>query len=83
MRKVYVDLLTNNPRSAISSQDMEISKTCEKLLATEKTFDDLRGSVGKKRLSVGTKLRYRMIDLEGITADEICEHIYSELTRKQ
>ena len=41
-----MDLLNNDPRSAISSQDLAISQKCEDLIMTEPTFQEIRGSVG-------------------------------------
>ncbi|BFZ18747.1 hypothetical protein BsWGS_21786 [Bradybaena similaris] len=46
IRKAYVDLLNENPRAAISSQDLDISQKVEQMVLAEPTFRDLRGSVG-------------------------------------
>ncbi|ELU01451.1 hypothetical protein CAPTEDRAFT_186844 [Capitella teleta] len=46
VRKKYVELLNNNPRAAISSQDLDISSHCEELLLSEPTFSNLKGSIG-------------------------------------
>ena len=46
VRKMYIDLLNGNPRSAISPLDLEISQKCEQLLISEPTFFELKGSVG-------------------------------------
>ncbi|CAH1801165.1 unnamed protein product [Owenia fusiformis] len=45
-RRKYVDLLTSNPRMAISDLDLEISHKCEQLLNSEPTFQQFKGSVG-------------------------------------
>ncbi|KAK3083788.1 hypothetical protein FSP39_003216 [Pinctada imbricata] len=46
VRKQYIDLLSANPRAAISEYDYEISQRCEQLIKSEPTLADLRGSVG-------------------------------------
>lgn len=46
VRKQYVDLLSADPRKAISQYDYEIDQNCQQLLNSEKTFVDLRGSQG-------------------------------------
>ncbi|XP_013383272.1 uncharacterized protein LOC106153737 [Lingula anatina] len=45
-RKEYVDILSTNPRAAMSELDLEISQKCENLLNSETTVEELRGSVG-------------------------------------
>ncbi|CAD5121079.1 DgyrCDS9617 [Dimorphilus gyrociliatus] len=46
IRKEYTDILSTNPRYAISPQDLEISRTCEQLLIHESSFNELKGYVG-------------------------------------
>ncbi|CAG5120922.1 unnamed protein product [Candidula unifasciata] len=46
IRKTYVELLNENPRAAISSQDLDISQKVEQMVLAEPTFRDLKGSVG-------------------------------------
>ncbi|GFS25981.1 hypothetical protein ElyMa_001702300 [Elysia marginata] len=46
MRKEYVDLLNQNPRLAISPQDLDISQRVEQMVLSEPTFSDLKGSIG-------------------------------------
>ena len=43
----YNKILKNNPRSAISPKDKEISQRCEYFLNNEPSFSDMKGSVGK------------------------------------
>ena len=52
VRKVYTDLLTSDPRAAISQLDLQISQKCDYLLKAEATFSEIKGSVGqyKKRI---------------------------------
>jgi len=43
---MYVDLLNQNPRLAMSQYDMDISQKVEQMVLAEPTFSDLKGSVG-------------------------------------
>ncbi|XP_059163173.1 uncharacterized protein LOC131946430 [Physella acuta] len=45
-RKIYVDLLNENPRAAMSPLDLEISQKVEQMVLSETTFAELKGSVG-------------------------------------
>ena len=47
VRKQYVDLLSSDPRKAISQFDYDIDQKCGHLLNSEKTFSELKGSTGK------------------------------------
>ncbi|GFO15113.1 hypothetical protein PoB_004161800, partial [Plakobranchus ocellatus] len=46
VRKEYVDLLNQNPRLAISPQDLDISQRVEQMVLSETTFSELKGSIG-------------------------------------
>lgn len=50
VRKEYTDILSTNPRYAISPQDLDISRTCEQLLIHESSFNELKGYVGKRKI---------------------------------
>ncbi len=41
-----MDILSTNPRVAISPLDLDISQHCERLLMAEPSVEELRGSVG-------------------------------------